>query len=158
MQEAYQGTNRLFQLGTQRIEVSIPPGADNGTRVRVSGKGAPGVAGGPSGDLFLVIEIAPDNTFKRHGVNLEIALPVDLYTAILGGEVQIPTPDGRRVLLTIPPQTQNNKKIRLKDKGMPVLGKPSERGDLFATVQVQLPEDIQAEELDLFKQLQKMRQ
>jgi curved DNA-binding protein len=152
------GTSRLFQLGNQRIEVTIPPGADKGTRVRVSGKGAPGVAGGPAGDLFLVIEISPDDTFTRQGINLDTVLSVDLYTTILGGEVQIPTPDGRHVLLTIPPETQNNKKFRLKGKGMPVLGNPSERGDLFASIQVLLPEDIQTEEMDLFKRLQKMRQ
>ena len=158
LQESYQGTSRIFQLGNQRIEVSIPAGADNGTRVRVAGKGAPGAAGGPAGDLFLVIEITPNNTFKRQGVNLDVDLPVDLYTAVLGGEVQIPTPDGRRVMLTIPPQTQNNNKIRLKGKGMPVLGDTSERGDLFATVQIVLPEDIQSEEVELFRRLQKMRQ
>ena len=155
--EAYQGTQRLFQIGDQRIEVTIPPGADNGTRVRVAGKGAPGATGGPAGDLFLVIEVSLDAAFDRHGVNLETVVPVDLYTAILGGEVQIPTPDGKHVLLTIPPQTQNNKKFRLRAKGMPVLGKSKERGDLYATMQVQLPQDLHKEELELFQSLQVMR-
>jgi len=155
--EAYQGTRRLFQLGDQRIEVSIPPGADNGTRVRVAGKGAPGAAGGPAGDLFLVIEVTHDPVFVRQGANLDTIMPVDLYTAILGGEVQIPTPDGRHVLLTIPPQTQNNKKFRLRGKGMPVLGKSTERGDLYATMQVQVPEDLNTEELELFQRLKQLR-
>jgi curved DNA-binding protein len=157
LQEAYQGTSRIFQIGNQRIEVNIPPGADNGTRVRVAGKGAPGSSGGPAGDLFLVIEITPNPIFKREGANLELDLPVNLYTAILGGEVQIPTPDGRHVLLTVPPQTQNNSKIRLKGKGMPVLGHPSEQGDLFAVIHLQLPDDLTPEEIALFKKLQKMR-
>jgi curved DNA-binding protein len=157
LREAYQGTTRLFQLGDNRIEVSIPPGADNGTRVRVSGKGAPGVAGGPPGDLFLVIEVQPDSTFTRQGTNLETILPVDLYTAVLGGEVQILTPDGKYVLLTIPPQTQNNNRIRLKGKGMPTLGKPSERGDLVAKIQVILPENLTTQEIELFRSLKKLR-
>jgi curved DNA-binding protein len=158
LQEAYQGAKRLFQIGNQRIEVSIPPGAANGTRVRVAGKGAPGTAGGPAGDLFLVIEITPNPVFRRDGADLELDLPVNLYTAILGGEVQIPTPDGRHVFLTIPSQTQNNNKIRLKGKGMPVLGNPSEQGNLFAVIQVQLPDHLSSEEIELFKRLQKMRE
>jgi curved DNA-binding protein len=157
LREAYQGTTRLFQLGDNRIEVSIPPGADNGTRIRVAGKGAPGIAGGPPGDLFLVIQVQPDNTFTRQGVNLEAALPVDLYTAILGGEVKILTPDGKYVLLTIPPQTQNNNRIRLKGKGMPTLGKSSERGDLVARIQVLLPENLTAKEIELFNNLKNLR-
>jgi curved DNA-binding protein len=157
LQEAFLGTSRLFQLENQRIEVSIPAGADNGTRVRVSGKGAPGIAGGPPGDLFLVIQVRPDATFQRQGVNLETTLPVNLYTAVLGGEVNVPTPDGKTVLLSIPPETQNNKKFRLRGKGMPVLGKSPEQGDLFVSVQVQIPEHLETEELELFRRLQQMR-
>ena len=157
LQEAYQGTSRLFQLDSQRIEVSIPPGADNGTRVRVAGKGAPGAAGGPSGDLFLVIEVAPDVSFKRQGANLDTVVFVDLYTVILGGEVQVKIPDGKQVLMTIPPQTQNNNKFRLRGKGMPVLNKTTENGDLFVTIQVQIPQELKEEEIALFKELREFR-
>lgn len=156
LQEAYQGTTRLFQIGNQRIEVDIPAGADDGTRIRVAGKGTPGVAGGPAGDLYLVIEVAQNNQFERHGSNLETTVPVDLYTAVLGGEVQVPTPDGKRVLLTIPAQTQNNKVFRLKGKGMPVIGKPANRGDLFAIMQIQIPEHFSDEEIELFRRLRQM--
>jgi len=137
--------------------VSIPPGADDGTRVRVKGKGAPGAAGGEAGDLYLVIEVQPHPTFKRQGEDLETHVSVDLYTAVLGGEIPVPTPGGRSGMLRIPPETQNGQKFRLRGQGMPVLSSRSERGDLYAVVDVHLPEDLSAKEQDLFKQLKALR-
>ncbi|MDF1515229.1 MAG: DnaJ C-terminal domain-containing protein, partial [Anaerolineae bacterium] len=131
--------------------------ADNGTRVRISGKGAPGVAGGPSGDLFLVIDVTPHALFKRQGQDLEVTVNVDLYTAVLGGEVQVPLPNNKKILLTIPPQTQNNTRFRLRGKGMPILSSPSSRGDLYAVVEVAVPENLNQEEMALFHTLQDMR-
>jgi curved DNA-binding protein len=154
LEEAYHGTKRLFQIGDQRIEVTIPAGAKTGTRVRVAGKGAQGVAGGPSGDLFLVINVAPHRTFKRDGDDLEVAVKADLYTAVLGGEVRVPLPDGRSVMLTLPPETQNDTPFRLRGKGMPVLGHASERGDLFARIEVALPQKLSERERELFAELQ----
>lgn len=157
LEEAYQGTTRLLVIGDQRFEVKIPPGADTGTRVRVAGKGAPGVAGGPAGDLYLNIEVSPDPRFKRRGQDLEVSVPVDLYTAILGGEVAVPTPGGRSGMLNIPPETQNGQKFRLRGKGMPVLNRPKERGDLYAVVDVRLPAKLTPKERDLFQQLRRLR-
>jgi curved DNA-binding protein len=157
LEEAYNGTQRLFQIGDQRIEVSIPAGARTGTRVRVAGKGAPGVGGGPAGDLFLVIDVAPHPRFKRDGERLETAAQTSLYTALLGGEVQVPLPDGRSVLLTIPPETQNGTKFRLRGKGMPVLGRSQERGDLYAVIDVVLPQSLSAKERELLTELQGLR-
>ncbi len=157
LQEAYQGTKRMFQIGGQRIEVSIPPGADNGTRVRVKGKGAPGAGGAPAGDLYLVIEVQPHPYFERQGENLETHVAVDLYTAMLGGEVRVPTPGGSSGMLRIPPETQNGQKFRLRGQGMPALNSPTARGDLYAVVEVQLPQNLTAEEQDLFKQLQQLQ-
>jgi curved DNA-binding protein len=157
LEEAYHGTQRLFQIGDQRIEVSIPAGARSGTRVRVAGKGAPGVSGGPPGDLFLVIDVAPHPNFKREGDRLETTAQAPLYTALLGGEIQVPLPDGRAVVLTIPPETQNGTRFRLRGKGMPVLGRPQERGDLFAVVEVVLPQSLSDKERELFMELQRLR-
>ena len=157
LEEAYNGTQRLFQIGDQRIEVSIPAGARSGTRVRVAGKGAPGVGGGPSGDLFLVIDVAPHPLFRREGERLETTAQASLYTALLGGEIQVPLPDGRAVVLTSPAETQNGTRFRLRGKGMPVLGRPQERGDLFAVVEVVLPQSLSDKERELFIELQRLR-
>jgi curved DNA-binding protein len=157
LEEAYHGTQRTFQIGDQRIEVSIPAGAKTGTRVRVAGKGAPGAVGGPSGDLFLVINVAPHPQFEREGNDLETDVHADLYTAILGGEVAVPAPDGRSVMLRVPPETQNGTRFRLRGKGMPVLNNPDQRGDLYAVLEVDLPQGLSSEERELFEQLQEIR-
>jgi DnaJ-class molecular chaperone len=157
LEEAYRGTQRVFQIDDQRIEVSIPAGAKTGTRVRVAGKGAPGVGGGPPGDLFLVINVAQHPQFERDGNDLETEVEVDLYTAVLGGEVAVPMPDGRSVMLRVPPETQNGTRFRLSGKGMPLLNNPERRGDLYAVLDVDLPQHLSSEERELFERLQAMR-
>ncbi|MGC9349210.1 MAG: DnaJ C-terminal domain-containing protein [Anaerolineae bacterium] len=157
LEEAYHGTQRVFQIDNQRIEVSIPAGARTGTRVRVAGKGAPGVGGGPPGDLFLLINVAPHPQFERDGNDLETDVEVDLYTAILGGEVAVPMPDGRSVMLRVPPETQNGTRFRLRGKGMPHLNNPGRRGDLYAVLDVELPQRLSSEERELFERLRAMR-
>ncbi len=157
LQEAYLGTQRILRVGEQRFEVSIPAGAKTGTRVRVAGKGASGMAGGPSGDLYLNVEVLSDPRFERQGDDLESKVPTDLYTAILGGEVTVPLPSGRNAVLQIPEGTQNGQKIRLRGKGMPVLHRPQERGDLYAVIEVQLPTDLTAEERRHFETLRQLR-
>lgn len=157
LEEAYLGTKRLFRIGDQRIEVTLPAGARTGTRVRVAGKGAPGMAGGPPGDLFLVVTVAAHSRFDRHGDNLETRVPIGLYTAILGGELEVSLPDGRVVLLNVPPETQNGTRFRLRGKGMPVLGRAGERGDLFAVVDVSLPQALSDEERKFFETLRELR-
>jgi curved DNA-binding protein len=157
LDEAYRGTSRILQIGNQRIEVDIPAGSDTGTRVRVAGKGASGPAGGPAGDLFLHIEVLPHAQFQRRGEDLETVVPLDLYTAILGGEIAVPTPAGRSVMLRVPPETQNGAKFRLRGQGMPVLNRPKEHGDLYAVVDVKLPERLTAQERELFQSLRALR-
>jgi DnaJ-class molecular chaperone len=137
---------------TRRLEVQIPAGVRTGSRVRVAGEGSPGVAGGPAGDLYLVVNVAPHPRFERKGDNLYTDIEVPLVDAVLGGEVQMPTLDGR-VALRIPELTQNGRQIRLAGKGMPRLGDPAKRGDLYARVQVRLPERLTAEERQLFERL-----
>lgn len=141
---------------TRRLEVQIPPGVDTGSRVRVAGAGQPGTGGGPAGDLFLLVTMTPDPTFERKGDDLLTDVQVPLTLAMLGGEVRVETLDGKRVLLTIPPETQNGQTFRLAGKGM-----PKRRGDgagnLLVRVQVVLPQRLSPQEKQLFEQLAQLR-
>ncbi len=148
--EAYTGTTRTVRLDGRRLEVKIPPGAKTGTKVRLAGKGEAGP--GASGDLYLVVEVAPDPRFRRKGDDLYVEVPVDLYTAVLGGEVTVPTPGGP-VMLTIPPGSQPGQTFRLRGRGMPLLRNPSEHGDLYARLKVRLPRELSRRERELFEQL-----
>jgi curved DNA-binding protein len=152
LQEAYQGTVRILQTEGQRFEVKIPAGARTGTRVRMSGHGGGGPAGGPAGDLYLRVTVLPDARFERDGDDLRATVPVDLYTMVLGGQVRVPTMTGE-VVLTIPSGTQNGRTFRLRGKGMPRLRKPDQLGDLFARVEVQLPSDLTAQQREMFEKL-----
>ncbi len=156
LEEAFNGASRVLRVGGRRIEVKIPRGAKSGTKVRVRGEGAEGAAGGPKGDLYLEIEIAPHPTFERVGDDIYTELPVDLYTAVLGGEATVPTFKGK-IKLRIPPETQSGRTFRLKAQGMPHLKQPDERGDLYAKVVVQLPQNLTPEEIALFEELADMR-
>jgi DnaJ-class molecular chaperone len=139
----------------KRLEVKIPPGVQNGSRVRIAGKGMPGYGGGPSGDLYLIVSVKTHSTFERHGDNLHVSLPVPLVVAALGGEVQVPTLKGK-LALKIPPETQNGRVFRLTGQGMPNLGK-STKGDLLAKVDVALPTKLSEKEKELFRQLGDLR-
>jgi DnaJ-class molecular chaperone len=141
---------------TKRIEVKIPAGVDTGSRVRVAGEGQPGSGGGPRGDLFLVVAVKPDPTFERKGDDLIEDVPVPLTTAVLGGEVPVLLPDGKRVLLTIPPETQNGQTFLLRGKGMPRL-RGGGQGNLLARVRVVLPTRLTPRERELFQALQHER-
>jgi DnaJ-class molecular chaperone len=131
--------------------VKIPPGVANGTRVRIAGQGAPGQAGGPPGDLYLVTTVRPDTRFEREGDDVRTRVAAPLETLILGGEVRVPTPDGRTLALTIPPGTQDGRVFRLRGQGMPHLGEPDRRGDLHAEVHARLPERLSARQRELFE-------
>jgi DnaJ-class molecular chaperone len=125
--------------------------------VRLSGKGSPGVAGGAAGDIYLKVKVTPHARFERKGDDLHVIFPVDLYSAVLGGEVRIPTLEGD-VLLKIPAGTQNGRQFRLRGKGMPSLRKSGQRGDLLAKVEVQLPTNLSAVQRKLFEELQRTSQ
>ncbi len=153
LREAYEGTTRIIQKDGRRLEVKIPAGARTGTRVRVAGEGGAGTAGGDAGDLFLQVNVRPDAQFERQGDDLRVKAPVDLCTAVLGGESEVPTLAGP-VMLTIPPETQNRQVFRLQGKGMPKLRNPGEHGDLYAEVDVRLPIDLTPRQRELFEELQ----
>jgi molecular chaperone DnaJ len=135
-----------------RLEVKVPAGVTTGSRVRISGKGQAGAGGGTAGDLYLNITVNPHPLFERQEDDLTVSLPVPLTVAVLGGEVQVPTPKGTKLALKIPPETQNGRIFRLGGQGMPHLGKTG-RGDLMAKVNVMLPTRLTEKQKELFKQL-----
>ena len=140
----------------KRLEVRIPAGVDNGSRVRIAGKGQPGGAGAPPGDLYLVISVKPHPQFRRKGDDLIVDVNVPLTTAVLGGEIQVPTLKGTKLALRIPPETQNEQVFRLSGQGMPHLGTGT-RGDFLVNVKVVLPKGLSAEEKALFNKLKEIR-
>jgi curved DNA-binding protein len=156
--EAFQGTNRVLEFeGGRRLEAKIPRGVTSGSRVRLKGQGAPGMAGGQTGDLYLIIEVLPNSRFQREGDDLRTTVPVDLFSLLLGGKVQVPSLD-RTVKLDIPAETANGKTFRLRGLGMPNLKNPEQRGDLYATVEAQLPQHLSHNEQELLRQWQEIRQ
>ena len=147
-----QGAGR--RAAGRRLEVKIPAGVESGTNIRLRGKGAPGRIGGPAGDVVLIVTVAEDPRFERRGEGLHVEAAISLTTAVLGGEVEVPTVTGQ-VLLRVPERTQNGRVFRLAGKGMPVM-RSDKRGDLFAKVQVLLPEELSADERRLFEQLREL--
>jgi curved DNA-binding protein len=156
LEEAYHGTKWLIQLNGQTIKVTIKPGAADQQMLRIPGRGADALSGGPNGDLYLTIKIAPHPEFQRKGNDLHRDLPVNLYTAVLGGKAQIKTLKGK-VTVNIPKGTSNGKELRLRGLGMPVYGKKGKFGDLLVKVTVVLPEHLGTEEIDLFGKLASLR-
>lgn len=155
--EAYSGAKRILHKDGKKIEVDIRPGVKTGSRVRLAKQGGTGLGSGPAGDLFLNIEVLPDARFERNGDDLIVEVPVDLYTAILGGEVSIPTPSGKNLLLKVPPETQNGKTFRLANKGMPKLNEANAFGNLLARVRIVLPDKLSKKETELFEELKALR-
>jgi curved DNA-binding protein len=147
-QEAYRGTTRMIQAGDKRLEIKIPRGARTGTKVRVPAGSAQGL---PS-DLYLVIEVTPDSKFEQKDEHLHTDAAIDLYTAVLGGQTHVQTPDGD-VLLTIPAGTQPGQTFRLSGRGMPLLKANTQFGDLFVHIKVNLPRSVNSEEKELFQRL-----
>jgi len=147
------GSGRTVDL--KRLEVKIPPGVRDGSKIRMAGQGRVSHTGGERGDLYLVVKLLPHRIFERKGDDLYAEIPVPLVTAMLGGEVQVPSLDGK-LSLKIPAETQNGKIFRLTGKGMPHLGK-SDHGTMFARAKVVLPTNLTEEERKLFKRLQSLR-
>jgi len=156
LEEAFRGTTRVIQKDGRRLEVKIPPGVRTGSKVRVAGEGGPGIGGGARGDLYLEIKVLPHSVFERDGDDLRCEVPVDLYTAVLGGEVRVPTLSGN-VMLKIPPETQGGQTFRLRGKGMPNLRNPRQHGDLYAKLRIRIPKNLSQREKELFRELASLR-
>ena len=157
LEEAYHGSTRLIQLHGQTIRVTIKPGIADMQVLRVAGKGRAGRNGGPNGDLYLTIKIAPHPVFHRRGNDLHRDFSVELYTAVLGGKAQVKTLKGT-VKVDIPKETLNGTELRLLGLGMPVYGKKNEFGNLFVKVDIRLPDHLREQEIDLFRKLAALRE
>jgi curved DNA-binding protein len=160
LDEAYHGTTKRLALShggpTRTVDVRIPAGVGDGSRVRVPGEGEAGTNGGPGGDLYLRLRLLPHSTFERKGQDLHTTVAVPVPTAVLGGEVEVPTMTGKTVRLKIPPFTQNGQVFRLKTYGMPARGSHAQ-GDLYARVEAQVPTAITAEEREHYTALAKLQ-
>lgn len=151
-----QTQQQTLAVNGKNIRITIPAGIENGQVIKLKGYGAPGVNGGPAGDLYITFSIAPHPDFKRTGNDLFTTVPIDLYTAVLGGETMISTLTGK-VKLKVNPETQSGTKIRLKGKGMPVYKKEGETGDLYITYEVKLPVNLTEKQKALFKELSQLK-
>ena len=158
LEEAYHGAMRRIMIDhggqTRTVDVRIPAGVKSGTRVRAAGEGEPGLNGGPAGDLFLRVGLRPHPVFERRGDDLHAKVAVPVTTAVLGGEAQIPTVTGS-VRLKVPETTQSGQVFRLKGHGMPIVGKPDTHGDLYATIDVQLPRSLTKDQRQHYEALKK---
>ncbi len=160
LEDAYQGATRRLLLRhngqVKHVDVRIPAGVSDGSRVRVSGEGEQGVGGAESGDLYLRVRLTPHPSFERKGRDLYVKAPVPMLTAVLGGEAQVQTLSGKPARLRIPPLTQNGQLFRLKGYGMPSVGNGEDTGDLYARVDVQLPTRLSDKEREHFDALKKL--
>ena len=156
LEDAYHGTLSRIEVNGKTLEMKLKPGIKNGQVLRVREKGAPGMNGGPKGDIYLTLIIPPHPHFERREDDLYCDAPVDLYTAILGGKQLVITLKGN-IRIDVPAGTDNGKVLRLKGLGMPKFGKPAEFGDLYAKVQIMTPKNLTAKEIALFKELSDLK-
>lgn len=147
---------QVLTVNDKNIRITIPAGVENGQTIKLKGHGAPGTNGGPDGDLYLTFVVAEDPRWRRDGNDLHAKATPDLYTAILGGEIVVDTLQGK-VKLKIKPDTANGTSLRLKGKGFPIYKKEGQHGDLFVTLEIQLPSNLSEKEKELFRELQKLR-
>ncbi|UHO39334.1 J domain-containing protein [Chryseobacterium capnotolerans] len=143
---------QTFEINGKKVRITIPAGVYDGQKIKLKGHGNPGMNGGPSGDLYITFNIPVDPNFERVGDDLKTKVIIDLYTAVLGGDVKVNTLDGS-VNLKVKPETQSGMTVRLKGKGFPIYKKEGEHGDLFVTYEVKLPVNLTDKQKDLFEQL-----
>jgi DnaJ-class molecular chaperone len=160
LEDAYHGVTRRLSVKhddhARTVDVRIPAGVGDGSRVRVSGEGEVGSGGASAGDLYLRVRLATHPLFERKGRDLYVKVPLTVTAAVVGGEVEVPTLAGKTVRLKIPPLTQNGQVFRLKGYGMPSIGKPDEKGDAYARLEVQLPSQLSPEELAHYEALARL--
>lgn len=146
---------QTLTVNGKNIRITIPAGVENGQTIKIAGHGGPGTNGGPAGDLYIKFLVADDPRFRRQGADLFANAKIDVYTAVLGGELTVDTLTGK-VKLNVKPETQNGTKVKLKGKGLPVYRKEGQHGDLYITYNVQLPVNLTAQQKQLFKELAKL--
>jgi curved DNA-binding protein len=156
LRDAAKTHSQTLTVNQKNIRITIPAGVEDGQVIRLKDHGAPGTNGGPNGDLYITFRIEPDTVFKRTGNDLYVNLELDLYTAVLGGEVLVDTLDGK-IKLKVKPETQNGTKARLKGKGFPVYKQDGNFGDLFVTYNILIPQNLTVKQKELFAELSKMK-
>jgi curved DNA-binding protein len=154
LKEAYETRKQTLTVNGKNIRITVPAGIENGQTIKIAGHGGKGTNGGPNGDLFITFTIAADAKFRRAGNDIHLKQDLDLYTAVLGGEVIIETLSGK-VKLPVKAETQNNSIVRLKGKGFPVYKKEGEFGDLYVTFDVKIPTNLSEKQKELFTELSK---
>jgi curved DNA-binding protein len=147
---------QVLTVNGKNIRITIPAGVENGQVIKLKGHGAPGTNGGPDGDLYITFSVTEDPRWRRDGNDLYTKAAPDLYTAMLGGEITVETLNGK-VKLKIKPETPNGTTLRLKGKGFPVYKKEGQHGDLYVSLEIQLPVNLTAKEKELFSELQQGR-
>lgn len=152
LEDAYTTHKQTMTVNGKNIRITIPAGVENGQVIKLKGHGGPGINGGPDGDLYITFVIADHPKFKRAGNDLYAAVDIDLYTAILGGEIMLDTLSGK-IKLKVNPETQNGTRIRLKGKGFPVYKNEGQFGDLYVTYSVKIPVNLTEKQRELFKEL-----
>src|SRR6478752_1152814 len=153
--DVYKTHQQVLTVNNKSIRITIPAGVENGQKIKIKGHGGPGINGGPNGDLYISFQIINNIKFRRDGNDLHTIVDLDLYTAVLGGEIIIDTLDGK-VKLKVKPETQNGSKIKLKGKGFPAYKKEGEFGDLVITFQIKTPTNLTDKQKELFEQLSKL--
>jgi curved DNA-binding protein len=156
LKDVYTTHKRTLTINGKNIRITIPAGVENGQQIKISGMGGEGSGGGPKGDLYITFTVENHTKFKLDKHNLYATVDLDLYTALLGGEITADTFDGK-VKLTVKPGTQNGTKVKLKGKGFPVYKKEGEFGDLYLTYQIQIPTNLSEKEKELFTELATLR-
>ena len=150
--DAFASHQQTLNVNGKKVRITIPAGVENGQVIKLKGHGAPGINGGPNGDLYITFIITTHPTFRRSGSDIYTSVDIDIYTAVLGGEVMLDTFSGK-IKLKVSPETQNETKIRLKGKGFPVYKQDGHFGDLYVTYSVKIPTNLTDRQKDLFKQL-----
>lgn len=156
LSDVYTSHKQTLTVNGKNIRLTIPAGVENGQTIKIKGHGGPGVQGGPKGDLYITFNILNDTSFKREKENLYQNLDLDLYTALLGGEITTRTFNGT-VKLNVKPETQPGGKVKLKGKGFPIYKKKGEFGDLIITYNIKMPTKLSDQEKKIIKELQKLR-
>lgn len=155
LMDVYKAHKRTLTINKKNIRITIPAGVENGQTIKIKNHGGPGTQGGPNGDLYITFVIENKTPFRRNKSDLYLHVDIDLYTAVLGGEIMIETLDGK-VKINVKPETQNGTKIKLKGKGFPVYKKEGQFGDLFVTYTIKIPKNLSEQQKELFRTLSKL--
>jgi curved DNA-binding protein len=153
--DVYKTHQQVLTVNGKNIRITIPAGVENGQKIKIKGHGGAGINGGPNGDLFITFHIVNNTSFRRDGNDLHTTIDLDLYTAVLGGEITLDTLNGK-VKLKVQPETQNGTRIKLKGKGFPIYKKEEAFGDLVITFQIKIPTKLNEKQKELFEQLSKL--